>query len=152
MSYAKLDSVAVRSPEFQGWYLRLLEELAKQGSEVAATEKNAAFFCRLLGDLSAAGMAAVVAGYDEMGKMIGFGGAYSTGFDASCGGQLWTALGTYVAPEHRGNGCAKILRQAAQRFAKKCGASCATTGRYIGQEEELHDSMRPIQTLYLVTL
>lgn len=152
MSVARLDPESVGSPEFQAWYLRLMKELADQGGEVAASKKNAAFFTGTLASLVAQDRAAVIGAYNRKGEMVGFGGAYSTGLEASCGGQLWTALGTYVDPEYRGNGFAGELRDAAQQAAKKAGASCATTGRYIGQTEELHPSMKPIQTLYLVKL
>lgn len=152
MTTAKLDADSVRSPEFRAWYLRLMKELVAQGSEIAASNKNATFFCDLLGSLVAANKGAVIGAYSGDGVMVGFGGAYSTGFDAAAGGQVWTALGTYVDPEHRGNGYAGQLRSAALLAAKKAGASCATAGRYIGQNEGLHASMKPIQTLYMVTL
>jgi GNAT superfamily N-acetyltransferase len=152
MSIIKLSLEAVASPEFETWYLRLLAELAEQGGEVAPVRANARRFCSTLATLVSEGRGVVVAAIDEDGEMAGFGGALSTGLEAAMGGHLWSAVGTYVTPERRGKGYGKELRAAAMRAAKRMGASCATTGRYPGQVEDLHESMVQLQTLYLVRL
>ncbi len=130
-------------PEIYEIFQEYLASQHELGATALPTLENAEAMCSWAADLVERGKGVFYVAIDDE-EVVGFSAVVEP-----MPSTAWTALGTYVRPQYRKRGLAGKIRRETLKALAGLGCKAIIAGRYLDQEEPLHEALVPHQVVYL---